>query len=81
MKKTPSQKDELKLQIVFWVIILVIISVCFCYQKYNRVFYVDSKTGTKYRDCGKHSEVVFSSGEVLAFGNEKSEYENNEIGE
>jgi hypothetical protein len=81
MKPTPAQKSELRLQIVLWVIIALLVSVCFCYQKYNKVFFYDKVTGTKYVDCGKFNQVVFSSGEVLAFGNEKSEYENNEIGE
>lgn len=47
----------------------------------NTFIFLDKITGTEYRDCGKHNEVVFSSGEVLAYGNEKTEYENNEIGE
>lgn len=81
MKKTPAQKSELKLKVVVFVIIALILTAYFCGKRYEKVFFYDKETGTEYRDCGKHSEVVFSSGEVLAYGNEKSEYENNEIGE
>ena len=80
MKRTPAQKSELKLRYVFAVIFLLIFSVVYCCNKYSVIF-LDKITGTEYRDCGKHNEVVFSSGEVLAYGNEKTEYENNEIGE
>lgn len=80
MKRTPAQKSELKIEIIIGVIFLLILSAVYCFSK-QRVIYTDLQTGTEYRDCGKHSEVVFSSGEVLAYGNEKTEYENGEIGE
>lgn len=80
MKRTPAQKSELKIEIIIGVIFLLILSAVYCFSK-PRVIYTDLETGTKYIDCGKFNKVVFSNGEVLAYGNEKTEYENNEIGE
>lgn len=80
MRKTPSQKTELKIGIVVGVIVLLILSFVYSCNKYSVVF-VDKQTKTKYVDCGKFNKVVYSNGEVLAYGNEKTEYENNTIGE
>lgn len=80
MKRTPAQKSELKIEIIIGVIFLLILSAVYCFSK-QRVIYTDLETGTKYIDCGKFNKVVFTNGEVLAYGNEKTEYENNEIGE
>lgn len=81
MDLTPSQKSERNLTIaVIIVILLFVMSVAYCFTK-QRVVYSDKITGTKIIDCGKFNKVVYSNGEVLAYGNEKSEYENNEIGE
>ena len=80
MKKTPAQKTELKLRYVLLVIILLIVSAWYCCNKYTPIYH-DRITGTKIYDRGNYNEVVFSNGEVLAYGNEKTEYENNEIGE
>jgi len=80
MKKTPSQKTELKIGIVVGVIVLLIFSLVYSCNKYSVIF-ADKQTGTKYLEGKKFNKVVFSSGEVLAYGNEKTEYENNIIGE
>jgi len=80
MKKTPAQKSELKLRYVFAVIVLLILSAVYCFSK-PRVLFYDEVTKTKYLDGKRFSQAVFSNGEVLAYGNEKTEYENNEIGE
>lgn len=76
----PVEKTEFKIWGVVAVIVLLILSAVYCFSK-PRVIYTDLQTGTKYIDCGKFNKVVYSSGEVLAYGNEKTEYENNEIGE
>lgn len=81
MGLTPSQKSERNLTIaVIIIILLFVMSVAYCFTK-QRVVYSDKITGTKIIDCGKFNKVVYSNGEVLAYGNEKTEYENNEIGE
>lgn len=81
MGLTPSQKSERNLTItVIIVILLFVMSVAYCFTK-QRVIYSDKITGTKYVEGKKFNKVVYSNGEVLAYGNEKSEYENNEIGE
>ena len=79
MKLKPYQKTERKIMI--WLVIAVIVFGAAVYIFGGNVFSKDSETGTIYRDKGDYSEVVFSSGEVLAYGNENSEYENGEIGE
>lgn len=76
----PVEKTEFKIWGVVAVIVLLIISAVYCFSK-PRVIYTDCQTGTKYVEGKKFNKVVFSSGEVLAYGNEKTEYENNEIGE
>ena len=79
MKPTPYKRTERKIMI--WLVIAATVFGAAVYIFGGNVLSKDSETGTIYRDKGHYSEVGFSSGEVLAYGNEKTEYENNIIGE
>ena len=81
MKKTPYQKAKQRLIIGIIVFVLCVISAIWIFGNQEKLISYDKITGTRIYDCGKFNKVVFSSGEVLAYGNEKSEYENGEIGE
>ena len=81
MKKTPYQKAKQRLIIGIIVFVLCVISAIWIFGNQEKLISYDTITKTKIYDCDKFNKVVFSSGEVLAYGNEKSEYENGEIGE
>lgn len=81
MKKTPYQKTEKRLLIGIIVFVVCVFSAIWIFGNQDKLISYDTITKTKIYDCDKFNKVVFSSGEVLAYGNEKSEYENGEIGE
>lgn len=81
MKKTPYQRTEKRLLIGIIVFVVCVLSAIWIFANQGKLISYDTITKTKIYDCGKFNKVVYSSGEVLAYGNDKSEYENGEIGE
>lgn len=81
MKAKPYKRTERKIIIGIIIFLVCVLSVIWIFGNQEKLISYDKITGTRIYDCGKFNKVVFSSGEVLAFGNEKSEYENNIIGE
>lgn len=84
MKKIKNKtKDKIVLSLVF--VLVVIITYFFLnfavVKVFGKVIEVNEATGTKYIDRGDYIEVVYSDGSSHTIGNEKTEYENNEIGE
>ena len=79
MKLKPYQKTERKIIIGIIIFLVFVLSAIWIFANQGKLISCDTITGTKIYDCGNYNKVVFSSGEVLAYGNEKSEYENGEI--